>query len=126
MSDQPNQGVDAQQVITEDSGLPTSAADTEQQLAAGEYGQQAGAQKSMLVKVHSPFQSYFEGQAFSVSAVNATGPFDVLPQHHNFISLLTACELIVRTDKATDNRRISISGGIMQVKSDKVVVFLDV
>ena len=126
MSDKNSSGVDAQRVISEDVNLPQSAADAEQQQAAGQYGQQAGAQTSMLVKVHSPFQDYFEGQAFSVSAVNATGPFDVLPQHHSFISLLTPCELVIRTEKASDNRRISISGGIMQVKADKVIVFLDV
>jgi hypothetical protein len=32
---------------------------------------------TMAVKVYAPFQVYFEGDAFSVSAVNATGPFDI-------------------------------------------------
>ena len=41
------------------------------------------------LKVYSPFHVYYNEEAFSLSAENATGPFDVLPHHHNFISLLT-------------------------------------
>jgi F0F1-type ATP synthase epsilon subunit len=59
-----------------------------------------------------------------VSAQNATGPFDVLPHHHNFITILTPCELIVRTERG--ETRIRISGGIMHVRADRAVIFLDV
>jgi len=79
---------------------------------------------SMDVKVHSPFKSYYEGEAFSVSGENETGEFDILPTHHNFITLLSPCELIIRSPKG--DQKIQISGGIMHVKADKVVVFLDV
>lgn len=80
---------------------------------------------SMLVKVHSPFHEYYDGEAFSVSAENATGPFDILPQHHNFISLLLPCELTIRT-VAQGEQKIRISGGIMHVKANELIVFLDV
>lgn len=76
------------------------------------------------VKIHSPFKEYFQGTAFSVSAVNDTGPFDVLPGHHNFISLLSPCDIVIRMGKAV--QQIKISGGIMHVKANKVIVFLDV
>jgi len=76
--------------------------------------------------VYSPFQVFFDEAAHSISGVNDTGPFDILPRHHNFISLLSPCDLIVRTVKAGDDRKIRISGGIMHVKADKVIVFLDV
>jgi YHS domain-containing protein len=79
---------------------------------------------SMDVKVHSPFKNYYEGKAFSISSENLTGPFDVLPRHHNFITLLSACELIIRTNEG--EQKIEIAGGIMYVKADKVVVFLDI
>ena len=45
---------------------------------------------SLHVKVYSPFQTYFDDSAKSLSAVNQTGPFDVLPEHHKFICLLEA------------------------------------
>jgi F-type H+-transporting ATPase subunit epsilon len=77
------------------------------------------------LKVYSPLRLYFEGDADSVSAVNDTGPFDVLAQHHNFITLLNPCDLVIRTKDQKD-RVIPIARGIMQVKTNDVVVFLDV
>lgn len=80
---------------------------------------------TMDVKVYAPFKTYFEGRAFSISAESATGPFDILPHHHNFITLLIPCDIIVRP-VSSHEQRIRISGGIMHVKRDRVIVFLDV
>jgi F0F1-type ATP synthase epsilon subunit len=102
-----------------------------QQASTGEFvddGQKAAAQKgdkpTMHVKVYSPFQVYFDEPAYSISGENATGPFDILPQHHNFITLLSTSELVVRMPQG--ERKIRISGGVMHVKADHVTVFLDV
>lgn len=76
------------------------------------------------IRVASPFKNFFDEEAYSISAVNKTGPFDILPHHHNFITLLDACEIVVRT--AHGDFRIQISGGIMHVKADQIVVFLNV
>lgn len=78
----------------------------------------------MHVKVYAPFRVYFDGEAHSISAVNATGPFDILPKHHNFMTLLSAGNIVVRTDRGEEE--IPINRGIMHVKADDVVVFLDV
>lgn len=79
---------------------------------------------TMSVKVHAPFQVYFEGDAYSISAINAVGPFDVLPKHHNFLSILQSCMISIQ---ALDGvKKIHISRGLMHVKSDRVVVFVDV
>jgi F0F1-type ATP synthase epsilon subunit len=85
----------------------------------------AGGQPTMAVKVYSPYKVYFDGNAFSLTAINATGPFDILPHHHNFISLLSPCELVLQTVDDGENR-IKITGGIMHVKADKISVFLQV
>lgn len=77
------------------------------------------------LKVYSPFKTYFEGNVASVSAVNDTGPFDILARHHNFLTLLTAGDVVIRAE-GKDDQTIQISRGIMQVKADDVVVFLDV
>lgn len=107
------------------SGQPVNAVDKDQERAATEYSQAPTKERlSMQVKVYSPFRDYYDGEAFSLSAVNATGPFDILPRHYNFISLLDACDLIIRTIKG--EQRIRISGGILHVKADRAVVFLDV
>ena len=80
---------------------------------------------TMNVKVYAPFKTYFEGGAYSISAESATGPFDILPHHHNFITLLIPCEIVIEPTNGKE-QRIRISGGIMHVKRDRVIVFLDV
>lgn len=96
----------------------------EDERAAGKPAAPKQAVDMLHVKVWSPFRVYFDGEAHSLSGVNATGPFDILPQHSNFISLLNACELIVRA--SSGELRIRISGGVMQVHKDIVKVFLEV
>lgn len=78
----------------------------------------------MLIKVYAPFHNYFEGPANSISAVNDTGPFDILTGHHKFLTLLNSCEIDIRTDEGDE--KIKIDKGIMFVKKDRVTVFLDV
>jgi F0F1-type ATP synthase epsilon subunit len=76
------------------------------------------------VRVYSPYENYFDDNAYSISGLNNTGPFDVLPRHHNFITLLNPCVLEVHVPNAV--KRIRISRGVMHVKADQVIVFLDV
>lgn len=82
-------------------------------------------QRTMHVKVYAPFRTYFDGQAYSISATNRTGPFDVLPKHHNFMTLLIPGTIIVRSAKQPDFQ-LKIVRGIMHVRKDDVRVFLDV
>jgi len=79
----------------------------------------------MTVKVYSPFKTYFDGLAISLSAVNDTGPFDILPGHKNFMSLLKACTVNVRVPQKPDFN-LPISHGVMHVKTNQVTIFLDV
>jgi F0F1-type ATP synthase epsilon subunit len=78
----------------------------------------------MRVKVYSPYQIYFNELASSISAVNDTGPFDILPGHHKFLTLLSPCELMIQAKAGEE--KIKISRGVMYVKEDRVTVFLDV
>jgi F0F1-type ATP synthase epsilon subunit len=79
---------------------------------------------TMEVKVYAPFKVYFEGTAHSVSAVNATGPFDILPRHHNFLCMLVPCTL--RIHFAGGVKEVKVHRALMHVKADRVVVFMDV
>lgn len=81
-------------------------------------------ENGMHVKVHAPYKVYYDDQADSISAQNATGSFDILPKHHNFMTLLSQCEIIVRRGNAAE--KIPIQRGVMHVKKDEVIVFLDV
>lgn len=79
---------------------------------------------SMHIKVYSPFKVYFDDEGESISAENATGPFDILAHHHNFMTLLSPCEVSIRAKRGDE--KIRISGGLMHVKADQVTVFLDI
>lgn len=79
---------------------------------------------TMDVKVYAPFKVYFEGKALSVTASNETGPFDILPKHHNFLCMLVPCDLKLRTP--VDEKVIRISRALMHVKAETVTVFVDV
>jgi F0F1-type ATP synthase epsilon subunit len=80
---------------------------------------------TMHVKVYSPFKTYFDGLAASLSAINKTGPFDILPHHKNFMSLLAPCTITVRAPEKQDFN-LKVTRGVMHVKADQVTVFLDV
>lgn len=80
---------------------------------------------SVRVKIWAPFKIYFDGPADSLSAINETGPFDVLSRHKNFISLLSPGPIIVRRQGQPDFK-INIQRGIIHVKTNQATVFLDV
>lgn len=84
----------------------------------------ADGKPTMAIKVYAPFQVYFEGEAYSVSAVNDTGPFDILPRHHNFLCMLIPCEL--KVNSPSGDKKIKVHRALMHVKADSVVVFMDV
>lgn len=79
----------------------------------------------MRIKVYSPFRNYYDDLASSITAVNLTGPFDILPGHHKFLTLLSSCEIDIRRADSS-GEKIKIDKGIMYVKKDRVTVFLDV
>ncbi len=107
--------------MADDADKPKEA--TDEQLA--EAASSDNGKPHMAVKVYAPFKVYFEGDAFSVSAVNETGPFDILPHHHNFLCMLVPCKLKIKTVTG-EEKEIKIHRALMHVKSDRVVVFVDV
>lgn len=81
--------------------------------------------KTVQIKIYSPSKVYFNGPGYSLSAVNDTGPFDVLPEHKNFISLLKPCDIRVRKADNLDFV-LPVTRGVLHVKKDKATVFLDI
>lgn len=125
MSDKGSDVDEQKAIVDEQSGQVTPETQAAQ-AAVKDYDKESGkGQLSMKVLVYSPYKTYYQGVAFSLTAESATGTFDILPQHHSFISLLVPCEVVIRT-VTSDERKIRISGGIIHVKADEVVIFLDV
>jgi len=80
---------------------------------------------TIAIKVYAPFKVYYDGDGYSISAVNETGPFDILPKHHNFLCMLVPCDLVIDTPDE-GKKVIKISRALMHVRAGRVVVFLDV
>jgi hypothetical protein len=123
--EKPSEGVQAQKALDTQGVKHVKSGDQAQQALSDYSKVEENGELSMYVRIYSPFREYYDGQAFSISAVNATGPFDILPKHHSFISLLSPCDVVIRTVNKGD-RRIRIGGGLMHVKADQTIVFLDV
>lgn len=78
----------------------------------------------LKVIARAPFQLYYEGEAKLVSGENRVGKFDILPGHADFFSVMTPGEVIIETDK--DPVNISITNGIIGVRDDSVLLFLNI
>lgn len=64
----------------------------------------------------------YEGQAQAVSSINASGPFDILPSHSNFISLIRKRVTIIAANK--QKTEFNADSGVVQVLGNQVRVYL--
>ena len=81
-------------------------------------------EERFLVKVFSPFEVYYEGEAFSLSATNSQGPFDILPEHANFISLISRGNVTI--DTPFGKRQFTLERGILRIRSGQATLFANV
>ncbi len=81
------------------------------------------ANTQLKVIARAPFHIYYEGNATIVSAVNRIGKFDILPGHADFFSVMTAGDVSIQTD--ADTITFPISGGIVGVRDDEVMLFVN-
>ncbi len=82
-------------------------------------------QKPSLLTViaREPFKVHYEGPARVVSATNKVGRFDVLPGHADFFSVMSPGEVVIETETETVN--FAVSGGIIGVRDDEVMLFVN-
>ena len=66
----------------------------------------------------------FEGAVTSLSAENESGPFDILPSHANFITIIRE-GLQLRKENASDPEIITFNNAVLQVKDNSVMVFVE-
>ena len=75
------------------------------------------------VVARAPFHVYYEGPAYSLTATNKVGTFDILPGHADFFSMLTPGKVIIETDD--DQISFEIHNGMLTVRSDEVMLFVN-
>lgn len=84
---------------------------------------QSAATPELSVIARAPFHVYFEGTAQSVSAVNKVGPFDILPGHADFFSVLSPGSVIIESGSAPIT--FSVASGIITVRDNQVMLFVN-
>jgi len=77
---------------------------------------------NLIIKNRS--ELLFEGKVKVISSYNDKGKFDILPQHANFISLIS--QFIIYTTLDDKENNIAITNGIIKVNENKVRIFLGV
>ncbi len=127
MTDETNTQGQAEPASKHDSKATAAATLTKEEKKAKQKAEEDefNAATTVHVKIYSPYKNYYDEEAESISAENLTGPFDILPRHHNFITLLVPSEITIRSAK-TGDKKVKIARGIMHVWKNQVTVFLDV
>ena len=80
----------------------------------------------LTITARAPFHVYFEGQAMSLTGFNSVGPFDILPGHADFFSILEACEISIDEGDGNQPTLIEIRNGIITVRDDHVMLFANI
>lgn len=78
---------------------------------------------SITVKIVTALETLYEGPASSVSSVNNTGPFDILPLHTNFISLIKDKVTLRLTDGSKREFKLD-DVGLLRNRENTVQIFL--
>lgn len=76
------------------------------------------------VIARAPFKVYYEGKAKVVSATNKVGDFDILPGHSDLFSILEPGEVVIDTN--TESVNFNINNGIMTVRDNQVMLFVNI
>lgn len=77
----------------------------------------------LKVIARAPFHVYYEGPAYSLSGTNKIGNFDILPGHADFFSMLSPGKITIET--ADDQVSFEAHNGMLTVKSDEVMLFVN-
>lgn len=79
---------------------------------------------ALFASISSPDKTLFEGIVTGVSSVNEKGPFDILSEHENFISIIH--EKIIVYPLQGGKLEWGIDQGVLKVRENKINVFLGI
>lgn len=79
---------------------------------------------SLHLFIRSREKLLFNGPVKAVSSLNTSGPFDILPEHANFISIIKEYVVIHLPDGKT--QKIPINDAILKAINNDVRIFLGV
>ncbi|MGI5826514.1 MAG: hypothetical protein ACOX50_03820 [Patescibacteria group bacterium] len=81
-------------------------------------------QDSISVSILNSEGTVFDGEVKALSSINEMGPFDVLPLHSNFISIIK--DKVVVYLKSGGSKEFKVDSGILKAAENKIQVFLGI
>lgn len=78
----------------------------------------------LYVTVRSPEKLLFEGECEYLSSINERGPFDVLPMHESFISIINT-GIKIKT-KQGEIKEFKVDRGVLRAYKNRLDVFLGI
>lgn len=81
--------------------------------------------KVLPVVIMSPDELLWQGEAESITSENSTGPFDILPHHANFITMIKKKPIVVIL-KNKEQKKFEYKNAVLSVNDDKVAIYSDI
>ncbi len=76
------------------------------------------------VRINSPEKIIWEGEAEWVSSENTEGPFDILPMHTNFITIIEKKDIRVKSAKEVQTYKYDRT--VLYAHSNKVFIYTNI
>ncbi|MCL4390133.1 MAG: hypothetical protein M1484_04315 [Patescibacteria group bacterium] len=77
----------------------------------------------LKVRIISPKEEFFSGEAASVSSVNSVGSFDILPEHAKFVTIVEKKPIILRLPDHQE-QTFNFDLAIIRVHDDQVDIYV--
>ncbi len=78
----------------------------------------------LKVRINSPDRFLWEGEALSVSSRNSQGPFDILPLHTNFVTILENEKIVINTGK--EKVEYTFARSVIYVHANSVYIYTNI
>ena len=73
------------------------------------------------IEISSPEKEIWNGTAESLSSVNSSGPFDILPMHANFITILENQKISINTGSKIEEFRFP--NAVLYASKNKIIIY---
>lgn len=80
--------------------------------------------KKLNVIVRDRNALVFEGSVEGISSFNDKGPFDILAQHANFITLIKKELVLHLTDR--QEKRVDATSGVLKIRDNMIEIYLGI
>lgn len=77
---------------------------------------------TLEVKITSPNEILWQGDAEAVSSKNSQGPFDILPEHANFITLIKDTPIVLHLGGGK-TEEFSFERAVMHTENNVVTIY---